>query len=392
MRIALFAETYLPDINGVVTHVKILKDGLEKLGHQVLIVTASPRTRRYRLENGVLYCPAAAIKKFYGFGVAVPYSPRRTKFVKDFNPDIIHIHQEFGIGLSGVQIAKHLDIPLVYTLHTMYDDYLYYVAPDPLIPAVKKASHRYIRFLARNANALTGPSKKCEDYFRQIGITKEVNIIPNAVELDAFLKENLDKQKAIEYKNKFAIPENKTVAVFVGRLGSEKSVEVSLEYFAQAVKDEDNFHFIIVGDGPVKPELENLTKKLGIENMVTFTGAIPHNELPPLFDLCDIYLTSSLSDTNSISMLEGMAAGLPVLQRLDPVNADQVIENVNGYLFNSAEELGQKLKTFQKLDSDERLALNNNVLNSVLSSGATTLATSLLEVYKKAQRSPVIKY
>lgn len=69
-------------------------------------------------------------------------------------------------------------------------------------------------------------------------------------------------------------------------------------------------------------------------------GAIPHAELPPYLAVCDVYVTASLSDTNSISMLEGEAAGLPVLQRLDPVNANQVIEGDNGYLFNSAEELG----------------------------------------------------
>ena len=159
MRIALFTETYLPHINGVVTHVKILKEGLQQLGHEVLVVSADANAKRHYIENGVLHCPAHTSKKFYGYSLAKPISRTRLKFIEQFNPDIIHIHNEFGIGLSGILCAKVLKIPLVYTLHTMYDDYIYYVAPKALVPTTTKLSHKYTKFLAKRANALTGPSK-----------------------------------------------------------------------------------------------------------------------------------------------------------------------------------------------------------------------------------------
>ncbi len=159
-----FPETYLPYINGVVTHVKILKEGLEKLGHEVLIVTADASARRHykRMGSSPLQ---RRIKRFYNYGVAPPISHRRLQLIEAFHPDIIHIHNEFGIGLSGVMAAKMLKVPLVYTLHTMYDDYLYYISPP--VGRHKRLSHRYFKFLAKNASALTGPSKKCEEYFRQ---------------------------------------------------------------------------------------------------------------------------------------------------------------------------------------------------------------------------------
>ncbi|MEG0541532.1 MAG: glycosyltransferase, partial [Angelakisella sp.] len=163
---ALFTETYLPHINGVVTHVKILKEGLEQLGHQVLIVTADSHTHRHYLEDGVLHCPALTSKKFYGYSIAKPISRARLKFVERFSPDIIHIHNEFGIGFSGMLCAKLLKVPLVYTLHTMYDDYIYYVAPKLLLNTTTQISHKYMKFFAVHANAVTGPSKKCEEYFR----------------------------------------------------------------------------------------------------------------------------------------------------------------------------------------------------------------------------------
>lgn len=93
MRIALFTETYLPHINGVVTHVKILRDGLLQQGHEVLVVTADYQTRHHYIKDGILHCPAIKSKRFYGYGVASPFSRRRLKLVQDFHPDIIHIHQ-----------------------------------------------------------------------------------------------------------------------------------------------------------------------------------------------------------------------------------------------------------------------------------------------------------
>ena len=84
------------------------------------------------IEDGVLHCPAVKLKKIYGYGLASPYSHTRTKLLEEFHPDIIHIHTEFSMGISGIHIAHKLKVPLVYTLHTMYDDYVYYVAPKHL--------------------------------------------------------------------------------------------------------------------------------------------------------------------------------------------------------------------------------------------------------------------
>lgn len=384
MRIALFAETYLPYINGVVTHVKILKEGLERLGHTVLVVTADANVNTHFVLDNVLHCPATRVRKFYNYGVAVPYSQKRMRLVEQFKPDIIHIHQEFGVSLSGMMIAKQLRVPLVYTLHTMYDDYIYYVAPEMMADAAKQVSYKYFKFIAQNADALTGPSKKCEEYFRKIGITKPVNIIPNAAELEAFMQENIPEEKKAAARAYFGLPEGKTSVCFVGRLGKEKSVDLLLDYWAEAITEKDNLHLIIIGEGPVRQELIAQAKALGIENMVTFTGAIDHADIPPYLAVCDIYITASLSDTNSISMLEGMAAGLPVLQRLDPLNADQVREGVNGYLFNSPREMAEKLRLVQAMPKEELAALRKSVRESVMKSGAVTLAENTMAAYKQA--------
>ena len=382
MNIALFTETYLPYINGVVTHVKSLKDGLERAGHNVLVVSADINTHRHYIKDGVLWCPAKEFKRFYDYGLASPVSIKRLRMIKNFQPDIIHIHNEFGIGLSGISIAKILKVPIVYTLHTMYDDYLYYIAPKPLIPVARKISHRYLRFLSKKASAITGPSRKVQEFLSECGVAKEVNVVPNPVELDKFQEDKVDPQKVAQLKAKYHIQDDEEIVCFCGRLGKEKSVDVLLNYFAQTVDRKDKIRLMIIGDGPSRPELMEQAKSLGIDDLVIFTGKVMHDELVHVYACCQLYVTTSLSDTNSISMLEAMATGLPVLHRYDQLNEGQVRSGINGYIFNTAEEMYGYMKSYRDKSPEEKLALKQSVIDSVKKSGQENLANYLLEVYR----------
>ena len=386
MRIALFTETYIPYINGVVTHVNMLRKGLEQLGHQVLVVTANPNAKRYSLKNGVLYCPSVSIKKIYDYGVATPISKLRYRYIKQFNPDIIHIHTEFGVGYSGAIAAKALNIPLIYTLHTMYDDYLYYIAAKPLLRIAKKSAHAYAKSLAERATCLTGPSKKVEEFFRQCGVQKPVYVIPNPVETDLFRPTPKYLAAKSELRHHFQIAPNDCLLCFCGRLGKEKNVDALLNYWSQTIRPEDHCQLLIIGDGPAKKELQAQAAALGISNQVHFAGKVPHPKLPPYYTAADLYVTASLSDTNSISMLEGMAAGLPVLHISDPLNRGQVTDGVNGYIYRDAAEFYEKLKLYQKLPPSAKKKLSLSARSSVLSSGSQALAEKLLQVYHIAQQ------
>lgn len=386
MNIALFTETYLPYINGVVTHVKSLKEGLEKLGHKVLVVAADPHARHHYVRDGVLNCPAITSKKIYEYGVASPVSYKRLKMLKEFNPDIIHIHNEFGVGLSGITYSNLLNVPLVYTLHTMYDEYLYYVTPAPLMPIAKRIAHGYTKIFARNAAGLTGPSAKVEEFFKEVGIDKKVYVIPNPVEIDAFNLNNIKEEDVQAVKKKYNIKEDETLFCFCGRLGKEKSVDLLIEYWAQCFKDRDDLKLMIIGDGPIRPEYEELAKNLGISNKIIFTGAVDHSKLPPYYACCQVYITASLSDTNSISMKEGMAMGLLVCSRLDPLNEGQVVDGVNGFNFKDADEMKQKIENYLALDTEEKDELKYRVINQMLSADCLGLANHIVPIYERLIR------
>lgn len=392
MRIAIFSETYLPDVNGVATHIKTLKDGLEALGHEVLVVKADAGSRKNYIEKDVMHCPAVTAKKLYNYSIASPVSLQRLLLLKKWNPDIIHIQNEFGIGLSGVLIAKMLKKPLVYTLHTMYDDYIYYVAHKPFVPIVRGVSHRYCKSLAKSASAITGASKKIEDYFRSCGVKKPVNIIPNAVELDIFQPERIDWEKSKAIKKQYGITDDLTVACFCGRLGREKSIHVLLNYWAEKVKKDDRLRLFIFGDGPARDELIQQANELGIADMVYFTGKIEHSDLPPYYAACNIYLTASLSENYSISMLEAMACGLPIVHAYDEKNETQLIESVNGFAFTDSDSMYAVLTKLRDLPPNEKIAFTDAVRQSVKNSGAEDLARYSVAIYESIEKSKKKKY
>ncbi|MBQ3198772.1 MAG: glycosyltransferase [Firmicutes bacterium] len=385
MRIALFAETYLPNVSGVVTHVHALRVGLERLGHQVLVVCGDNSYGGHLLQDGVLYCPGYVSQKFYGYTISTPWSRQRSKYIRDFNPDIIHLHTEFGIGFFGMHWALKHDVPLVYTLHTMYDDYVYYIAPRPFIPAARSLSHRYISRYITNCDAITGPSLKCQEYVDALGIKRQVRVIPNPVELDKFTPENIRPEDVAAVRQKHNLPDDCDYALFVGRLGREKSADVLIDCWAEAVAPEDKLKLLIVGDGPVRDELMQQAERLGVTDRVIFPGKVMHDDMPPYLALGSLYITASLSDTNSISMLEGMAAGLPVLQKYDPLNGDQVTEGVNGFVFADAAELKQKISQYRALSAQDKQRLAESTRQSVAKKGYEALAENLLAVYAEAQ-------
>lgn len=385
MKIALFSDTYLPEINGVAIHVAALKEGLEALGHKVLVVTTTPKEKTSFDSNGVLHCPSIQLKKIYGYGLSMPINVKQFNIIKKFNPDVIHIHTEFGIGLFGILVSKMLRRPVVYTLHTIYDDYVYYVVPKPLIKTGQHAFYRYIKSLYKRATVITGPSPKSLEYLNNAGLHRNIEIIPNPVDVERFSLENVDHDEVAQIRNKYNIPNDAFVGCIISRVGKEKSIDVLLDYIAEYSKKNDKFRFLIVGDGPAKKDLEMQAKQLGIDDIVIFTGKVPNDYLLPYYAACNAFLTASLSDTNSISMLEAMSMGLPIIQREDVINKGQVVENINGFIFTDVASFIEKLDLVYNLSAVDRVELSNRVRNSVIQSNTkNNMAAKIVDVYKKA--------
>ena len=381
MKIALFSETYFPEVNGVVSHVKVLKEGLEQLGHQVLVVTTDTNTHRHYVKNGVLYCPGKKMKKVYGYGAALPVSSKRFKYLKDFNPDVIHIHTEFGIGLFGLFTAKILKKPIVYTLHTVYDEYLYYLVPEILTEAGKRIFYQYIRKIAKHADVIIGPSKKSEDFLRRAGVYKKLQIVPNGVDTQKFSPNNVTKQDRNNIRACYNIPEDCVLGCTITRLGKEKSIDVLIKYCKEYMQENENFYLMIVGDGPARGDLQKLAVDLHIEDRVIFTGKILNKNIVPFYGASDVFMMTSLTEINSISMLEAMSMGLPVLQRYDEINKDQIIEGVNGFTFYDEKSMADCLNKIINMSPSDFYNLKTSVRESVINKSAVNVAKNILSKY-----------
>ena len=393
MRIAIFAETYYPFISGVVTHIETLKLGLEAKGHQVLIVTMSPKAEHHYIKDGVLYCPALPLKRIYGYGVANPLNLQRLRIIAEFDPDIIHIHTEFTMGIFGLWAAKQLKKPVVYTLHTMYDDYMCYISKrERMQKLVKPGAHMYFRNVAKKSTEIIGPSLKVVEYLRRCNVDRHINIIPNTVDLSNFLPQNVAPQKVQEVRDRLGIRPGDTSLCFVGRLGIEKSLDVLIEYFGRQFAGQSEYKLFVIGEGPERKNLESQIAEHGLARQVFLLGKIDHNLLPPYYHACDAFATASLSEINSISMLEAMASGLYVLQRLDIYNKNQITEGINGALYTSAAEFGSLVREEAALDADARLARRRNVTDSTQKYGRSEFIAAVTNVYERAMAEYAAKH
>ncbi len=385
MKIAIFTETYLPYINGVVTHVRLLKQGLEALGHEVLIVSADPTVRHHHMEDGQLRCPAHTFKKIYGYGVASPVSANRLRYLNRFKPDIIHIHNEFGVGFFGMQAATILGIPMIYTIHTMYDDYLHYVAPSGMTFVLNKTITFYLKQITRQACAVIGPSAKVQELCQRHGIRKQIHVIRNCPDLVAFNPANASKDKVDALRNTYGIKPGMKVLISTSRIAKEKSLDVILTYFGRRFFRDSEYRLLIVGGGPDLDGLKEQAGQMGLSDRILFTGAVPNADVPHYCHMADLFVSASLTEMFSIAMLEALAAGLPAIIRRDIVNKGQVEHGVNGFIFDDEEGFDHYVRAFFTMQPEQREALRASTITSVSSYGSADLAAEVVAVYREAQ-------
>ncbi len=383
MRVALFTETYLPQINGAVTHIKMLKDGLNALGHQAIVV-APKAVKEYSLTDDELICPGLPLKKLYNNNLAAPYSRKREEYIRRFKPDVIHIHNEFGMGFSALKMAKKLNVPLIYTLHSEYNKYLFYIAFPGAQHLAEKLSHKYMAHFAKNADAMISPSAKAQEYLKEIGVDREVIVIPNNADVDTFSADHRDEKKRNELRDSLGTPHSALVFCFVGRIGKEKSIDDLIDFWAAAEIPTGRAELWIIGDGPQLEELRLKVKADGLDSSVRFLGSMEHGQIPQYLWAADFYATASLSEMHSVSMLEAMAAGLPVLQRLDEQNLSQIKEGVNGHIYKDGADFKAKVQHLLTMSDAEIKEFQKRTADSMRAHGKEELARKVLEVYETA--------
>lgn len=385
MRIAIFTEAYLPHIGGMITNISILAESLITMGHEVLVVSAEPKARDFHVDGMVLKCPAKPAKNQFGFAIANPASNDFFNRLEKFKPDVVHVHTDSPIGQAAIKFASRFDLPMVFTIHDYFENHLHYAATSRFTePAVRIAGKSRFKDLVDNADVITSASKKATSYLKECKIKRELMVVPNNTDCAYFDYNKVSPSKVQQLKRSLNIPMEKTVALFAGPLVMEKSVEVLLEEWSQEIKAEDNLHLLIIGDGPEAEPLSAWAQDLGISGQVSFLGAAPHEKLLEYYAVSDVYVSASVNDMMSQSVLEANACGVPAVLKHDPENSARIQDGVGGFYYKSPKELAKYLKLLGSLDDDGKRILRKVVRRSVKDIPKNAQAAKMMEVYDKA--------
>jgi len=387
MNIALFSDTYPPQINGVAISTQNLLNILRKNGHQAYVVTTNAVTSHLEYTDNVLHIPGLELKKLYGYRLAGFYNSRAMKIIKSWHLDIVHIQSEAGIGIFGKIVATRENIPVVNTYHTMYEDYTHYAGKGESFDRLAKSVVRvWSKYVAMQCTEFISPSEKTKDAFRQYGADRYINIVPTGIDFSKFDPASANRAALQKFKADHGL-DGKFVLLSLGRVASEKSIDVLLNGYAAYIKNEKTpSKFLLVGDGPARPELEELTQKLGLGDRVIFVGAVPSTEVPFYYHLGDVFVSASITETQGLTFMEAMASHTLVLARYDDNLRDTIYDNETGFFFTDVSDFPEKLARVAALTPTNKKKIVANALRALDKYSIDSFYDHIMEVYNRAIR------
>lgn len=339
MKILITTDLFTTKTNGVVTSVMNLRDELMAKGHEVRILTLSDNMKSRR-EGDVYYIRSVPCRVYPNVRVPTSFRHKLIYELIEWSPDVIHSQCEFFSFQYALRISKHTGAPIVHTYHTLYEQYVAYLIPG------KRLGNTVVRMFSRRrlkkVDRVIAPTHKVEDALHSYGVNKIIDVVPSGIALSQHQKRMTEEKRAAK-REALGISSDKNVLVNLGRLGTEKNIGELIELFARAAEKNDSLVFLIVGDGPAREELEHKAKELGVEDKVIFTGMVDPASVQEYYQLGDLFVSASTSETQGLTYVEAAANGLPLLCRKDRCLDDVIIEGGNGYEYTSAEEFLEEI-------------------------------------------------
>ena len=380
MHIAFFTNYYHPVVNGVVRSVASFREILMKQGHNVFIFAQSAENYKDH-EPFIFRYPSLPLPLPGDIAAAIPVSPFVDQLLPALRLDVIHTHHPILLGQTAARKAAELNLPLVFTFHTQYWEYTHYIPfPQEAIQEfLKNAVHRWLRDFMQKCQHIIIPSESLKDILvRDYGLTDRYTVIPTGTDLDPFLKAD---GKSLRAEKGW---QNETVLISVGRLAPEKNWDTLLRAFASLHADYPELRLVLIGDGPARQSLESLASELGVKDQVTFTGAVPFEEIPRYLKAADLFAFASVTETQGLVTIEAMAAGLPVAAVDGPGTRDIVDHGKQGFLTeNDPDALAKGLEKLLS-DSQRRKRFSNNALKKAKTFDVNLLGKQIVSVYEEA--------
>ena len=307
MKIGVFTDSFKPYTSGVVTSICTFREELSALGHETFVFAPSYPNYRETDKNVFRFFSVPAPTN-PDYSVPVPISPRINIIARKLDLDLIHVHTPFIMGQVGARQARRLDVPLVFTYHTQYDQYVHYVPMGQ--EWAKDLTIKYCRYFCNRCDLVITPSSDIKEQVLSYRIEAPVEVIPTGVDVNKF-----SRGDRTWLRREFGIDEDKKICIYVGRLTREKNLEFLLKAFRLVLDRYPKTCLVIVASGPLERELKKLTISQGmaLNRDVIFTGFLPFERLVDAYHGADLFTFASLTETQGIVLVEAMASGLPVV-------------------------------------------------------------------------------
>jgi glycosyltransferase involved in cell wall biosynthesis len=333
MNIVMLTNTFTPHVGGVARSVEAFTAEYRRRGHRVLVVAPEFRGMPQD-EIDVVRIPA--IQNFNGsdFSVVLPVSGLLTEALDAFAPDIIHAHHPYLLGVTALRVARYRNLPLVFTHHTLYEEYTHYVPGDApkLRRFIIEAATRY----ANLSDQVFAPSESIMTLLRERGVAMPVTVIPTGVQAERFAQGNGGR-----FRVAAGIPEDAFVVGYLGRLAPEKNLEYLAEAVAAFLKTASHAHFLVIGTGPSGKTIREIFTREGLAARLHVAGILGREQLVDALHAMNLFAFASKSETQGMVLTEAMAAGLPVVA-LDANGVREVVtDHSNGRLLH-----GESIKAF----------------------------------------------
>lgn len=375
MNIGIFTDSYLPEVNGVVTSLNLFIKAFKEKGHNVFIFAPREVFHKNLPQANARFFPSILV---WGKQVRLALPIITAHSVAKLNLDVIHVQTPGPLGATGLRLGKKLKIPLVYTYHTRIESYAHYYIRLPNW-LEKLAFFVSAKVFYNRHNVVVAPSEGIKLELKKF-VTKPIVVIPTGVDVESnhLL---VSKNEPGEIIKKFGLPPARYL-ITTSRLGKEKNVGFILKALVKIKQSCPGVKLLVVGDGPDRDNLEAEAQSLGVKNEVIFTGFMEQADLFSLYKKCALFLFSSLTETQGLVVLEALTMGLPAVT-LNAVGIEDLLkDNRGGFM---TKDLDDFESTVVRVMNDEGLRLKKSAeaILCVQSFTIDKMADKLLAVYQR---------
>jgi 1,2-diacylglycerol 3-alpha-glucosyltransferase len=380
MNILIVTNTFTPHVGGVARSVEAFASEYRRRGHQVLVL--APEYPDMPVDEAdVIRIPAIQNFNASDFSVVLPLHPGLGEQVDAFRADIVHSQHPFLLGSTALRLARRRNLPLVFTHHTLYEQYTHYVPGDS--PALKRFTIELATRYANLCGQVFAPSESIRDILRDRGVETPIEVVPTGVRPERFAHGD-----GPSFRRTHMIGEADFVIGHLGRLAPEKNLEFLASAVVQFVARHRQTRFLVVGAGPSEATIRMLFERAGLTDRLVVVGVLAEQALTDALHAMDVFAFASKSETQGMVLTEAMAAGLPVIA-LDATGVREVVhDRRNGRLLHeqTPEAFAAALQWTMELPAERFHALKRGALATADAYSLARSADTALTCYDSLVR------